>query len=126
MRSDWYTLLSMGMRYWFVAIAAIIVLRAWRATIRDTRRARVLRAWAPDTGAIGEIVVLAGGNAGRIHEAVIVCVQPQVEVKRLGRERHISESVAFGYGSAEHPALCHSSTPPLRLTKLTSCYSCGS
>jgi len=65
LRSDWYTLLSMGMRYWFVAIAAIIVFRAWRATVRDTRRARVLRAWAPDTGAIGEIVVLAGGSGVR-------------------------------------------------------------
>ena len=65
MRSDWYTLLSMGMRYWFAAIAAIIVLRAWRVTVRDTRRARVLRAWAPDTGAIGEIIVLSGGNGVR-------------------------------------------------------------
>ena len=65
MRSDWYTLLSMGMRYWFVAIAAIIVLRAWRATLRDTRRARVLRSWAPDTGAIGEIVVIGGGKGVR-------------------------------------------------------------
>lgn len=65
MRSDWYALLSMGMRYWFVIIAAIIVLRAWRATLRDTRRARVLRAWAPDTGAIGEIVVLVGSSGVR-------------------------------------------------------------
>lgn len=65
MQSDWYTLLSMGMRYWFTAIAAIIVFRAWQATIRDTRRARVLRAWAPDTGAIGEIVVMAGGSGVR-------------------------------------------------------------
>ena len=65
MHSDWYTLLSMGMRYWFAAIAAIIVLRAWRVTVRDTRRARVLRAWAPDTGAIGEIIVLSGGNGVR-------------------------------------------------------------
>lgn len=65
MQSDWYTLLSMGMRYWFTAIAAIIVFRAWQATIRDTRRARVLRAWAPDTGAIGEIVVVSGGSGVR-------------------------------------------------------------
>lgn len=65
MRSDWYTLLSMGMRYWFAAIAAIIVFRAWRATVRDTRRARVLRSWAPDTGAIGEIVITTGGNGVR-------------------------------------------------------------
>ncbi|MDO4740298.1 MAG: FHA domain-containing protein [Eubacteriales bacterium] len=65
MRSDWYTLLSMGMRYWFAAIAAIIVFRAWRATVRDTRRARVLRSWAPDTGAIGEIVVVGGGRSLR-------------------------------------------------------------
>ncbi len=65
MQSDWYTLLSMGMRYWFTAIAVIIVLRAWQATVRDTRRARVLRAWAPDTGAIGEIVVCKGGKGLR-------------------------------------------------------------
>jgi len=65
LRSDWYALFSMGMRYWFVAIAAIIVFRAWRATVRDTRRARVLRAWAPDTGAIGEIVVIGGGKGVR-------------------------------------------------------------
>ena len=61
MSADWYALLSLGMRYWFTALAAIIVFRAWRATVRDSRRARVLRAWAPDTGAIGEIVVVSGG-----------------------------------------------------------------
>lgn len=65
MQSDWYTLLSMGMRYWFSALAAVIVLRAWQATVRDTRRARVLRAWAPDTGAIGEIIVMSGGSGVR-------------------------------------------------------------
>ncbi len=61
MSADWYALLSLGMRYWFTALAALIVFRAWRATVRDSRRARVLRAWAPDTGAIGEIVVVTGG-----------------------------------------------------------------
>lgn len=60
MQSDWYILLSMGLRYFFAALLVLIVWRGWIITLRDTRRARILRAWAPDTGAIGELVVTRG------------------------------------------------------------------
>ncbi len=62
MSSDWYTLLSMGMRYWFIGLVIVIVFNAWRGALRDSRNARKLRNSAPITGAIGEIVITAGGG----------------------------------------------------------------
>lgn len=62
MSSDWYTLLSLSMRYWFAAVITVVVWQAWRGAIHDSRNARKLRTEAPVTGAIGEFIVLEGGG----------------------------------------------------------------
>ena len=59
MGSEVYEWLAMAARYWFVALAAFIALRAWRASVTDNRNAKVLRDWTPQTGCIGELLVTA-------------------------------------------------------------------
>ena len=61
-----YELVALGARYVFAALMVLIVLRAWRITIIDSRRAGVLRRLSPQTGLSGELLVLEGdGKACR-------------------------------------------------------------
>ena len=60
-----YELLSLAMRYVFAALMALIVLRAWRITFIDNRRAAKLRRLSPDTGIIGEMLVVNGSEKAR-------------------------------------------------------------
>ena len=53
-----YERLALWMRYFFVFLALAFVVRAWAITVRDNRRARAVRAWLPETGTIGEWLVL--------------------------------------------------------------------
>lgn len=62
MNEDLYELISLAMRYVFMGLMLVIVLRAWRTTAKDSARARKLRAWSPETGLAGELVVLSGGE----------------------------------------------------------------
>ena len=62
MSRDLYDLLALAGRYVFAALMVLIVLRAWRITIIDNRRAGRLRQLAPQTGLSGELVVLDGGE----------------------------------------------------------------
>ena len=62
MNRDLYDLLALAGRYVFAALMLLIVLRAWKITIEDNRRARRLRQLAPQTGLSGELVVLDGGE----------------------------------------------------------------
>lgn len=56
-----YELMALWMRYFFVLLAIAFVARAWIITVRDNRRARSIRAWLPETGTIGEWLVLSDG-----------------------------------------------------------------
>lgn len=62
MSAEIYALLSYAARYWFCALMLLIVFRAWRATVVDSRRARQLRAWTGETGCIGEFIINPGGK----------------------------------------------------------------
>ena len=62
MNRDVYDILALVGRYVFAVLMVVIVLRAWRITIVDNRRARKLRQLAPATGLSGELVVLEGGE----------------------------------------------------------------
>lgn len=55
-----YELAALGARYVFAGLMLLIVLRAWRITLIDSRRARTLRRMSPQTGLSGELVVLEG------------------------------------------------------------------
>ena len=65
MNREIYELLALGARYVFAALMVLIVLRAWRITIVDSRRADTLRRMSPQTGLSGELVVLEGSEKAR-------------------------------------------------------------
>lgn len=57
-----YELIALAARYWFAGVALLIVIRAWRCTVQDNRRAKVLRDWTPETGCVGELIALTGSK----------------------------------------------------------------
>lgn len=65
MSANAYELLALSMRYVFIALMLLIVIRAWRITMVDRRRAARLRKLSPDTGIIGEMLVVNGGERAR-------------------------------------------------------------
>lgn len=62
MSSEMYTLIALAARYWFAGLMLLIVFRAWRVTVVDNRRARILREWTPETGCVGEMLINPGGK----------------------------------------------------------------
>ena len=60
-----YELVALGARYVFAALMVLIVLRAWRITLIDARRANTLRRMSPQTGLSGELLVLDGEGKAR-------------------------------------------------------------
>ena len=60
-----YEVVALGARYLFTALMALIVARAWRNTIIDSRRAQTLRRLSPETGISGELLVLDGSEQAR-------------------------------------------------------------
>lgn len=65
MSAETYELLALAGRYWFAVLAVVIVYRAWRCAVQDNRRAKVLRDWTPETGCVGELIVISGGDRAR-------------------------------------------------------------
>ena len=65
MSKELYELIALGARYAFAALMLLIVVRAWRITIVDSRRAGTLRRMSPETGISGELVVLDGDEKAR-------------------------------------------------------------
>ena len=60
-----YEIVALGARYLFTALMALIVARAWRNTIIDSRRAQTLRRLSPETGISGELLVMEGSEQAR-------------------------------------------------------------
>ena len=60
-----YEIAALGARYLFTALMALIVARAWRNTIIDSRRAQTLRRLSPETGISGELLVMDGNEQAR-------------------------------------------------------------
>ena len=65
MSRNLYELAALGARYGFAALMLLVVLRAWRITIVDSRRAGTLRRMSPQTGLSGELVVVDGDGKAR-------------------------------------------------------------
>lgn len=65
MSANVYEILALGMRYVFAGLMLLIVLRAWRITSVDRARAHKLRRLSPETGVIGEMLVVDGGERAR-------------------------------------------------------------
>lgn len=68
MNASIYELAALGARYVFAAVMLLIVVRAWRITIVDSRRAASLRRYSPETGVCGEFLVLHGD--GRVRDGM--------------------------------------------------------
>ena len=68
MSGNLYELIAIGARYLFALIMIIIVIRAWKITIVDSRRAASLRRLSPETGVCGEFLVLTG--SGKVREGM--------------------------------------------------------
>jgi len=60
-----YEILALAMRYVLAGLMVLIVLRAWRISMVDSRRATKLRRLSPDTGIIGEMLVVNGSERAR-------------------------------------------------------------
>ena len=60
-----YELIALAARYVFAGLMLLIVLRAWRITLVDSRRASTLRHLSPQTGISGELVVIEGDEKAR-------------------------------------------------------------
>lgn len=65
MSHEAYELIAQTARYVFAALMLLIVIRAGRITLIDSRRAARLRRLSPMTGLIGEMVVLEGDERAR-------------------------------------------------------------
>jgi len=65
MSQSLYELVALGARYVFAGLMVLIVLRAWRITLIDSRRAGALRRMSPQTGLSGELLVLEGSGKAR-------------------------------------------------------------
>ncbi len=65
MSQNLYEIAALAARYAFAGLMALIVLRAWRITLVDSRRAATLRHLSPSTGISGELVVLEGDEKAR-------------------------------------------------------------
>ena len=82
MSESLYELIALAARYFFTLLMLLIVIRAWRITIVDSRRAANLRRWAPETGVIGEMQVLEGDEKARRG-----MVYPVIREGMIGRSR---------------------------------------
>lgn len=65
MSENLYELLALAARYLFAGLMILIVVRAWRITIIDSRRAKTLRRISPETGISGELLVLEGDEKAK-------------------------------------------------------------
>ena len=65
MSANAYELLALAMRYVFAGLMLLIVVRAWRVSVVDSRRAARLRRLSPETGIIGEMLVVNGGERAK-------------------------------------------------------------
>ena len=70
MSQNLYEIVALAARYAFAGLMVLIVLRAWRITLVDSRRAATLRHLSPSTGISGELVVLGGGMSSRLFQRI--------------------------------------------------------
>lgn len=68
MSGSMYEIIAIAARYLFAALMVLIVIRAWKITLVDARRAAVLRRLSPETGVCGEFLIISGG--GRVRDGM--------------------------------------------------------
>ena len=93
MNENAYELVALAMRYFFAAMMVLIVLRAGRGALVDSRRAAKLRRLSPSTGITGELIVTEGD--GKIRRGTRY---PVIQEGIIGSSRKADISV-------RHPAV---------------------
>lgn len=93
MNGNAYELIALAMRYFFAAMMVLIVLRAGRGALVDSRRAARLRRLSPSTGITGELIVTVGD--GRIRRGMRY---PVIQEGVIGSSRKADISI-------RHPAV---------------------
>lgn len=109
MNSGLYELISIGARYLFALIMVIIVARAWKITIVDSRRANNLRRLSPETGVCGEFLVMSG--SGRVREGMRF---PVIREGLIGSSRKADIRLRCGAVHRSH-AFCELTEKGLRI-----------
>ena len=66
MNPDLYAVIALAARYWFAALAILIVFRGWRASVKDNRSAKILRDLTMRASCIGELVITRDRGDGSL------------------------------------------------------------
>ena len=101
MSQNVYELIALAARYGFTALMVLIVLRAWRLTIVDSRRAQTLRRLSPETGLSGELIVMEGDQ--QAPQARLVPADPRGPFGARQRRR-AAQGPARAQREGAHPA----------------------
>ena len=88
-----YELLSMGMRYWFVLLIALTLLRAFFLMRRDNRDYRQALKQLPDAGLIGEVVDLQTGAAQPLPREGLIGSSRSCDIRHAALRRREMEFI---------------------------------
>lgn len=105
-QSDIYELVSLGMRYWFVLMGIIILLRAGRWALKEHRDYRRTIAALPDAGLIGEIVNIETGEAQPLPREGVIGSGRGCDVRLHGLRTRELEFI-LKEGTGVHIMPCH-------------------
>lgn len=106
MQPDIYELVALGMRYWFVLLGVIILLRAAAWALKDHRAYRRTLMALPDAGLMGEIVNIETGEAQPLPREGVIGSGRTCDVRLPGlRAREVEFMLKEGTGV--HVMPCH-------------------
>lgn len=88
-----YELLSMGMRYWFVLLIALTLLRVFFLMRRDNREYRRALRQLPDAGLIGEVVDLQTGASQPLPREGLIGSSRSCDIRHQGLHRREIEFI---------------------------------
>jgi len=93
MAESTYELLSMGLRYWFVLLIVVALLRAYFLMRRDNRDYRQTLRQLPDAGLIGEAVDLDTGTAQPLPREGLIGSSRSCDIRHPGMHRREMEFI---------------------------------
>lgn len=107
MEKNAYQLLSMGARYWFVLLAALVVWRAGMYLLREHYRRRKILKKLPDAGMVGELRDMQNNRAYPLAREGVLGGGRGCDIRLRGlKRRHVNFAFVEGRGLLLTP--CHS------------------
>jgi hypothetical protein len=86
-----YELLSLGLRYWFILLIALTLLRAFWLMRRDRREYHRMLRQLPDAGLIGEVVDLRSGHSQPLPREGLIGSGRSCDIRLSGLHRREME-----------------------------------